>query len=208
MNPGTCAAFLLAAFTLAGFFHTAWLVMPASQRFAVPIDGGLKFRRRRLFGDNKMVRGFLVMIPATGLSFALLAVLLSNSPAGLTGLWPLSPGGYALLGLWAGIGFMAGELPNSFIKRQLDIAPGTAGATVLPELGPEPNDLVLSRWHGIGPMGGTDLDAILRNLGVSTVVAVGGRHDDRLMTGGCVGVRRCGCLVESLGVSGQTTSWG
>ena len=33
--------------------------------------------------------------------------------------------------------------------------------------------MVLTRWHGIGPMGGTDLDATLRNLGVSTIVAVG-----------------------------------
>jgi nicotinamidase-related amidase len=33
--------------------------------------------------------------------------------------------------------------------------------------------VVLSRSHGIGPMGGTHLDATLRNLGVSTVVAVG-----------------------------------
>ena len=56
---------------------------------------------------------------------------------------------------------------------QVDIAPGTPGAAVLPELGPEPSDLVLSRWHGVGPMGGTDLDAILRNLGVSTIVVVG-----------------------------------
>ncbi|OBI00475.1 cysteine hydrolase [Mycobacterium sp. E2733] len=56
---------------------------------------------------------------------------------------------------------------------QVDITPGTPGAAVLPELGPEPDDLVLSRWHGVGPMGGTDLDAILRNLGVSTIVVVG-----------------------------------
>ncbi|OBH75885.1 isochorismatase [Mycobacterium scrofulaceum] len=55
----------------------------------------------------------------------------------------------------------------------VDITPGTPGAAVLPELGPEPSDLVLSRWHGVGPMGGTDLDAILRNLGVSTIVVVG-----------------------------------
>ena len=32
---------------------------------------------------------------------------------------------------------------------------------------------MLTRWHGLGPMGGTDLDAILRNLGVTTIVAVG-----------------------------------
>ncbi len=56
---------------------------------------------------------------------------------------------------------------------QVDITPGTPGAALLPELGPEPSDLVLSRWHGVGPMGGTDLDAILRNLGVSTIVVVG-----------------------------------
>jgi nicotinamidase-related amidase len=55
----------------------------------------------------------------------------------------------------------------------VDITPGTPGAVLLPEFGPEPTDLVLSRWHGVGPMGGTDLDAVLRNLGVSTIVVVG-----------------------------------
>src|ERR1700751_2440904 len=55
----------------------------------------------------------------------------------------------------------------------VDIAPGSPGASVLPELGPAPTDVVLARSHGIGPMGGTDLDATLRNLGVSTIVAVG-----------------------------------
>ncbi|WIM89594.1 cysteine hydrolase [Candidatus Mycobacterium wuenschmannii] len=58
-------------------------------------------------------------------------------------------------------------------RGEVNILPGTPGATVLPELGPEPSDLVLSRWHGIGPMGGTDLDAVLRNLGVTTIVVVG-----------------------------------
>lgn len=58
-------------------------------------------------------------------------------------------------------------------KGGVDIAPGTPGAELLPELGPDPADLVLSRWHGVGPMGGTDLDAVLRNLGVSTIVVVG-----------------------------------
>jgi biuret amidohydrolase len=55
----------------------------------------------------------------------------------------------------------------------VDITPGSPGVALLPELGPEPTDLVLSRWHGVGPMGGTDLDAVLRNLGVSTLVVVG-----------------------------------
>ncbi|MED5811994.1 cysteine hydrolase [Mycolicibacterium sp. 050232] len=58
-------------------------------------------------------------------------------------------------------------------RNDVGILPGSPGATLLPEFGPEPDDLVLSRWHGLGPMGGTDLDAVLRNLGVRTIVAVG-----------------------------------
>jgi nicotinamidase-related amidase len=59
------------------------------------------------------------------------------------------------------------------IGDDVAITPGTEGAELLPELGPAQTDLVLRRWHGIGPMGGTDLDAVLRNLGVTTIVAVG-----------------------------------
>ncbi len=58
-------------------------------------------------------------------------------------------------------------------SRGVDMTPGSPGASVIPELGPEPTDLVLGRWHGVGPMGGTDLDAVLRNLGVTTIVATG-----------------------------------
>jgi nicotinamidase-related amidase len=50
---------------------------------------------------------------------------------------------------------------------------GSEQAQLLPELGPEPSDLVLARMHGLSPMHGTELDAVLRNLGVSTVVGVG-----------------------------------
>ena len=58
-------------------------------------------------------------------------------------------------------------------RGSVDVTPGSPGAAVLPELGPEPTDLVLHRWHGVGPMGGTDLDAVLRNLDVSIIVVVG-----------------------------------
>jgi nicotinamidase-related amidase len=55
----------------------------------------------------------------------------------------------------------------------VDIPPGSSGAEVVPELGPAESDVILSRHHGIGPMGGTDLDAVLRNMGVTTIVGVG-----------------------------------
>ena len=54
-----------------------------------------------------------------------------------------------------------------------DLTPGSAGGSVLPEFGPKPEDLVLTRTHGVGPMTGTDLDSVLRNLGVTTIVGVG-----------------------------------
>ena len=58
-------------------------------------------------------------------------------------------------------------------KLGIRIEPGSAEAELLAEFGPEPEDLVLTRYHGLGPMGGTDLDAVLRNLGVTTIVGVG-----------------------------------
>jgi biuret amidohydrolase len=37
----------------------------------------------------------------------------------------------------------------------------------------DPGDIVLPRYHGLGPMTGTQLDSMLRNLGVTTIVGVG-----------------------------------
>jgi nicotinamidase-related amidase len=51
--------------------------------------------------------------------------------------------------------------------------PGSEAALPIPEFGLSPDDLVIGRYHGLDPMGGTDLDPILRNLGVRTVVVVG-----------------------------------
>jgi biuret amidohydrolase len=58
-------------------------------------------------------------------------------------------------------------------KSPVALLPGTAAVEVLAELGPEPEDLVLTRTHGLNPMGGTDLDSVLRNLGVTTIVPTG-----------------------------------
>jgi hypothetical protein len=124
LSPTACAWFLLAAFVVAGMAQTAWFAAPLSRRFSQPIDGGAKFRGRRLFGEHKTVRGFVVMVPAAAIAFAALAAAIGD-PVG-AGLWPLTIAGYAGLGAFAGFGFMAGELPNSFVKRQLRIRPGQA----------------------------------------------------------------------------------
>jgi len=49
---------------------------------------------------------------------------------------------------------------------------GTPAVEVMPELWAEA-DLTCPRYHGISPFAGTPLDALLRSLGVRTVIAVG-----------------------------------
>lgn len=58
-------------------------------------------------------------------------------------------------------------------RSPVPLLPGTDAVEVVPELGPEPDDLVLTRTHGLDPMAGTDLDPVLRNLGVRTIVVTG-----------------------------------
>lgn len=119
------AVFLVVAMSAAGVAHVLWLKSGAARRFAQPIDMGRTFRARRVFGENKMLRGFVVMPPAAAVTFAVLGAAHEHLPAWLgQGLWPLQPAQFALLGFACGLAFMLAELPNSFVKRQLDIAPG------------------------------------------------------------------------------------
>ena len=65
------------------------------------------------------------------------------------------------------------RLFGAMLKSPVRLDLGTPAADVVPEFDLQPSDLVLSRIHGLNPMSGTDLDPILRNLGVSTLVVVG-----------------------------------
>ncbi len=124
-DAAACTLFLIATFTLAGLVQTAWLKSRISNRFALPLDCGATLRSRRIFGANKTWRGLVVMVPAVGASFWALAVGMELlRPGSRENLWSLTPAGYFVLGCWGGLGFMLGELPNSFIKRQLDVSPG------------------------------------------------------------------------------------
>ena len=58
-------------------------------------------------------------------------------------------------------------------KRPGHLLVGSPEAEVVPELGPDPRDLVVPRLSGVSPFAGTALDVTLRNLGVRTVVATG-----------------------------------
>ena len=86
-----------------------------------PLDGGATLAGRRLLGDNKTLRGALVMSSGTTLA-ALVLTRQSWFRARLPDELREAPP--ALYGLLLGAGVVLGELPNSFVKRQLGVAPG------------------------------------------------------------------------------------
>lgn len=86
-----------------------------------PVDMGLTFRHRRVFGDNKTVRGFVVAIVGCVAAVEVEATLPIPPTLRLVDYAQAHP---ILLGTAMGSGAMLGELPNSFVKRQLGIEPG------------------------------------------------------------------------------------
>lgn len=50
---------------------------------------------------------------------------------------------------------------------------GQPGVELVDELDVQPSDIVVPRMHGMTPFTGTELDAVLRNLGVRTIVLMG-----------------------------------
>jgi len=65
---------------------------------------------------------------------------------------------------------------NARLRRETGTTPidqGTQGALLVPELGPQPSDVVVSRVHGLSPFTQTSLDQILRNLDIKTLVVTG-----------------------------------
>jgi nicotinamidase-related amidase len=58
-------------------------------------------------------------------------------------------------------------------KAEPKLLPGSPATEIVPEVQVHESDVVLSRLHGLSPFSGTELDFVLRNLDVTTVVAVG-----------------------------------
>jgi nicotinamidase-related amidase len=67
------------------------------------------------------------------------------------------------------------------VKSHEQVREGSPAAELLPELGPEPMDIVCNRIHGLTPFTGTELDSILRNLGARTIIPVGVSVNEALL---------------------------
>ncbi len=105
---------------VAAALHIVILHADLFRGLKVPIDFGLTVGGRRLFGDHKTWRGAVVMIAGSAVTMAALTHF--RAPA-----W--EPFDYGRVNGWLcgallGLGFVLGELPNSFLKRRCDIPPG------------------------------------------------------------------------------------
>lgn len=115
---------------------------------ARPIDGGRTWRGRPIFGHSKRWRGPIVVAAGAGAVFALQRQALHEIGA----IAAIELGDYAALPLW--LGALAGaaaelaELPNSFAKRRLGIAPSAtaSGALAAFFFAWDQLDLLLGYW--------------------------------------------------------------
>lgn len=103
---------------LSGLTLIVLLKIFGKETFSFPLDLGFKFKNKRMFGENKTIKGPIVMSLFTGLYGWLLIKIFPESILTLSSLTVFYY--YSLIGL----SYSLGELPNSFIKRQLSIPPG------------------------------------------------------------------------------------
>jgi CDP-2,3-bis-(O-geranylgeranyl)-sn-glycerol synthase len=116
-----------------------------------PLDRGRTLHGKRLLGDNKTLRGALVMF--AGVEAA--ALLLHRSAAYRQRLpREVAQANPAVVGALLGLATVAGELPNSFAKRRLGVRPGArrGGATGVALSIVDQADVVLAAWPLLAPV--------------------------------------------------------
>lgn len=110
----TAALFIIPGMT-GGILHMIAVSKNWLSFSAVPVS-------RSLFGENKTLRGFILMPVFTIFGAFVLKGIISSGTMELS--VDFGNISFVLLGLALGLSYVLFELPNSFIKRRLDIKPG------------------------------------------------------------------------------------
>jgi hypothetical protein len=110
---------MVAPLFLSGLTFIAILKLNYLNLLKIPLDLGIKINNKRIFGDNKTFRGPVVMSLSTALYGSLIYKLILSSQVNTIDLTTVGFS-YFIVGLL----YSLGELPNSFAKRRLGIAPG------------------------------------------------------------------------------------
>lgn len=118
---------------LAGVFNMLWVKLPYLSFLTIPIDNNkCFFDGKRILGDNKTWKGFFGMIILGVISNSIWGEVCRNFSY-------LNSHNYlyrnhenlliynVIIGFFLGLAYVVLELPNSFIKRRIDIMPGKSG---------------------------------------------------------------------------------
>ncbi|MCR5616712.1 MAG: CDP-archaeol synthase [Clostridiales bacterium] len=114
---------------LAGIVVMIWCKLPVLKALSKPVDFGRNFADgKRIFGDNKTWKGILGYVLFNMIFSVLWGLVLGNGTLrdldffyqqhDNTFLYNL------LTGFLLGLGYSLFELPNSFLKRRIDVTPG------------------------------------------------------------------------------------
>jgi len=124
--------------------------------------------QRGVVGDLASIRGLADVVEAQGLPKRVGELLTGARTAGV----PVIHCRAAFRRDRAG-SFFNVPLVNRLLEDPDYMVIGTPAVDVIPELGPEPDDLDSVRLHGMSPFHGTDLDSKLRSLKVETLIVTG-----------------------------------
>ena len=115
---------------LAGILTMIWCKLPILKFLKRPIDGGKCLRDgKRIFGNNKTWMGLCGYLITNILVFILWGLISQKSDYlqmhnYFYSYYNNTPSFNLLIGLLSGLAYALFELPNSFLKRRLDIRPG------------------------------------------------------------------------------------
>jgi CDP-2,3-bis-(O-geranylgeranyl)-sn-glycerol synthase len=93
------------------------------KKLAFPIDSNIKLGNQTIFGKNKTYRGIVVGVFAAIALTYMQFVLYNNNI--LIDFAIIDYSNWLLIGFLLGFGALFGDLVKSFVKRRLDLKPGT-----------------------------------------------------------------------------------
>lgn len=179
------AAYLFAPLVVASMLSGVVLRFDLWRPLRRPIDGGRRWRGRRVFGDSKTWRGVVVAVVGCVAAVGVQAWIADDVGAlALVDYRALSTVPFAIA---MGAGAMLGELPNSFTKRQLGIAPSrtTTGPLAIVFYVWDQVDLLFGAWPLLAIWVPMRLEVVLASFALAVVV-----HPTVSAIGYLVGARR------------------
>ena len=107
---------------LPGIVLIVVLILKLFSSLDIPLDFGLLINNKRLFGENKTLKGVLTMISiAVLVSYVLYWGYKAGYSSYISPVFFQSP---IFIGVIYSLSYILGELVNSFIKRQMNISAG------------------------------------------------------------------------------------